>query len=144
LHPPSITINDTDSVSKQLKDLAKHLIGVSIPDFIHVLNQVVTRHPTNKLKILVDHHKDNLEKALLAEDYDINKQRELMGKKLATATTRKRLSFTALIKEFLPESPDKQEKKKRKKVEKEVIPPIDETIAKIEDKETLKGFEFYK
>jgi hypothetical protein len=42
LQPPSITINDTDSVPKQLKNLAKHLIGVSIPDFIHVINQVIT------------------------------------------------------------------------------------------------------
>jgi hypothetical protein len=37
----------------------------------------------------VDKYKENLEEALLAEYYDINEQRTLLRKKLATEKTRK-------------------------------------------------------
>jgi hypothetical protein len=80
LYPSVGDVKNTDSVPKQPRYLAKHLIGVSISDFIEVLNGVVDYYPANRLKILVDKYKDNLEAALLAKDYDINSQRELFGK----------------------------------------------------------------
>jgi hypothetical protein len=95
--PPVKGVNDTDSVSKQIRFLVKNLIGFVIPQFIEILKEVVDKNPSNRVKILIDKYKENLEEALLAENYDINEQRRLLCKKLATAKTRKRLSPTAII-----------------------------------------------
>jgi hypothetical protein len=65
-------VEDDDTVQKQIRYLAKHLIGVSIPKFIDTLKQVVALHPTNRLKLLLDRYGDNLEATLLAENYDVN------------------------------------------------------------------------
>jgi hypothetical protein len=110
-------VNDTDSVPKQLRYLAKSLVGVSIPDFINVLKGVVAQYPANRLELLLDKYKENLEGALLAEDYDNNEQRTLLGQKLTTPKTRKWLSQIALITDVdLPtEELDKKFEKKRKR-----------------------------
>jgi hypothetical protein len=55
------------------------LIGFVIPQFINILKEVVDKNPSNRVKILLDKYKDKLEEALLAENYDFNEQRKLIG-----------------------------------------------------------------
>jgi hypothetical protein len=87
-------------VLQQLRDVARMLVFETIPEFIETLKDVINEHPENRIKKLIDNYGQNLEKALLAKNYDLNEQRKFLGKKVGNIENQKEIISNCINKRF--------------------------------------------